>query len=227
MDVWTGERVERHAFHAVLSNVHKRPETIRLWSRFVFVLDGRFRLFALILSVSPQKLCGFHAIYHLRKPLHKPIVVHRFCKFGSQRLSSHLARNHHQSIREHGLSVRQMLWNCQIVCAFCLFSAQRNEQETNHVAVNLHISSVVNRERRRFLQALDGRFLCFALISHISPHKSSNLRAIYHLPVFSYPARTSSTLPFLTARVTLGLIPKITQRHERERDISRSCGLLT
>lgn len=63
MYVWTGDRFERHAFHAVLSNLHKRPEPIRLWSRFVFVLEGRFRLFALILSVSPQNLCGFHAIY--------------------------------------------------------------------------------------------------------------------------------------------------------------------
>lgn len=54
MYVWTGDRFERHAFHAVLSNLHKRPETIRLWSRFVFVLEGRFRLFALILSVEPH-----------------------------------------------------------------------------------------------------------------------------------------------------------------------------
>jgi hypothetical protein len=32
--------------------------------RFLQVLDGRFRLFALILSVSPQNLCGFHPIYY-------------------------------------------------------------------------------------------------------------------------------------------------------------------
>jgi len=36
------------------------------------------------------------------------------------------------------------------ICSFCLFSAQRNEHETNHVAVNLHLSSAVNRSRGRF-----------------------------------------------------------------------------
>jgi len=33
-----------------------------------------------------------------------------------------------------------------------LFSAQRSEHETNHVAVNLQISSAVNRPQRRFLK---------------------------------------------------------------------------
>ncbi len=32
----------------------------------------------------------------------------------------------------------------------------------------------------RFLQTLNGRFLCFALISYISPQKSSNIHAIYY-----------------------------------------------
>ncbi len=31
----------------------------------------------------------------------------------------------------------------------------------------------------RFLQALNGRFLCFAPISYVSPQKSSNIHAIY------------------------------------------------
>jgi hypothetical protein len=34
-----------------------------------------------------------------------------------------------------------------------LLSAQRSDHETNHVATNVHLSSAVNRERRRFLQA--------------------------------------------------------------------------
>src|SRR5258705_10611933 len=32
----------------------------------------------------------------------------------------------------------------------CLFSAQRSEHETNHFAVNLHMSSAVNRSRGGF-----------------------------------------------------------------------------
>src|SRR5436190_21007366 len=32
-----------------------------------------------------------------------------------------------------------------------------------------------------FLQALNGRFLCLAPVSYVSPQKSSNIHAIYHL----------------------------------------------
>jgi len=41
----------------------KKPDV----ERFLQVLDSQFRLFALILSVSPQKLCGFHPIYYLHR----------------------------------------------------------------------------------------------------------------------------------------------------------------
>ena len=46
--------------------------------------------------------------------------------------------------------VAQPLNICQFICSFCLFSAQKSEHETNHFAVNLHMSSAVNRSRGGF-----------------------------------------------------------------------------
>jgi hypothetical protein len=40
--------------------------------------------------------------------------------------------------RKNGLKVGVMLSICQFIGSFCLFSAQRNEPEMNHVAVHLH-----------------------------------------------------------------------------------------
>jgi hypothetical protein len=62
----------------------------------------------------------------------------------------HLAQNHHQSTRKNGLKVRVMFSICQFMCSFCLFSAQRSAHETHHFAVNLHMSSAVNRSRGGF-----------------------------------------------------------------------------
>ncbi len=61
-----------------------------------------------------------------------------------------------------------MLSICQFGCSFCLFSA-KSEHEMDRVAMNLQILRIVNRERRRFLQHLAGRFLGFALIFSRSP----------------------------------------------------------
>ncbi len=54
-----------------------RMEETRGGARFLQVLDGRFRLFTLILSVSPQISCCFRAIYHLDPMDHVPsLAVH-------------------------------------------------------------------------------------------------------------------------------------------------------
>ena len=58
----------------------------------------------------------------------------------------YLAQNRYQSIRKkQARSVRVMLPICQFICSFCLFSAQRSEHETTHVAVNLQPSKMVDR----------------------------------------------------------------------------------
>jgi DNA polymerase-4 len=54
----------------------------------------------------------------------------------------------------------------------------------NRFAVHLHISGVVNRERRRFLQTLNGRFLGLAPISYMTPQNRSKSDPNYHQELF-------------------------------------------
>jgi hypothetical protein len=80
--------------------------------------------------------------------------VHCFWKFGGLAFSSHLARNHHACPHEKmgEIGSTEALDLPFHLLASRLFSAQRSEHETNHVAVNLQISSAVNRPQRRFLK---------------------------------------------------------------------------
>ncbi len=48
----------------------------------------------------------------------------------------------------------------------------------------------------RLFQALKGRFLCFALISYISPQNSANIHAIYHMLARDPPAPGKRQVPF-------------------------------
>src|SRR2546430_5390077 len=88
-------------------------------------------------------------IEHLKNRSRSGLLRTVFVNSGGLR-RVHLAQNHQQSTRKIGLKVRVMLSICQFICSFCLFSAQRSEHETNHFAVNLHMSSAVNRSRGGF-----------------------------------------------------------------------------
>jgi hypothetical protein len=86
---------------------------------------------------------------HLGRRLQKRIGAHRLCKFGRPAQSASRAKPSPVHT-ENGLKVRVMCSICQFIGAFCLFSAQRSAHETHHFAVNLHMSSAVNRSRGGF-----------------------------------------------------------------------------
>lgn len=112
--------------------------------------------------------------------------MHCFCKFGGLAFSSHLARNHHACPHEKmgEIGSTEALDLPFHLLASRLFSAQRSEHETNHVAVNLQISSAVNRHQRRFLKRpmvvllnIEGNCSCLrAKSAHFSGHLPPALR---------------------------------------------------
>jgi hypothetical protein len=116
----------------------------------------------------------------------------------------HLARNHHESTRKNGLCASHDALDLPVHSAkFCLFSAQRNEQETR--ACGPAFTHIECREplQRRFLQTLKGRFPCFAPISYMAPQIPSKSDPNYHFhevltdqPIvfFSRPANGQSVV---------------------------------
>jgi hypothetical protein len=90
----------------------------------------------------------------------------------SEKLRAHFELFLHQFTRENGLKVRQRLWSCQIVCAFCLFSAQGSEDEANHFG-----REFTNIERHEPLQK---RFLRRSMVELLNiradfPHFTSRI----------------------------------------------------
>ncbi len=87
---------------------------------------------------------------HLGRQLQKRIVVHRFYKFGRSVQSASRAKPSPVHTKDRAEGWRDALNLPVHLLASRLFSAQRSEHETNHLAVNLHMSSAVNRSRGGF-----------------------------------------------------------------------------
>ena len=77
-------------------------------------------------------------------------LLHTICVNSGGKPGVRLAQNHHQSTPKPGWRFEQRLSISPFICSFCLFSAKRGEYETNHCAMNLQMSSSVNRSRGGF-----------------------------------------------------------------------------
>jgi hypothetical protein len=99
------------------------------------------------------------------------------------------------------------------VQTFGLFFAQTRAlqvRSSRSEPLEFPVPDQTNPLLERFLQALNGRFLCFAPISSVSPQKSSNIHAIYQL-IIAWRRREGRDYFFFLGKKSLSNQPRAKQ----------------